>query len=268
MKQKPFLRWAGGKCKLVNTISKFVPQKINRYWEPFLGAGSLFFKLCPTQATLSDLNKSLIECYKTVKNDPDKLFKHLEFLTENHSEENYYIVRESYNKLKKYNFIKSAMFIYLNKTCFNGIFRVNQQGNFNTPYGKILNPALPTKEELIHISLTLKNIDLICQSYEKIFDQVSSGDFIYIDPPYPPLNDTSKFVEYTKERFSSEDQIKLAQFANQLSNKRCNVMISNTGTPQIMDLYRDWNIQKTHAIRTISCKKKRHRVEELIITNY
>lgn len=268
MENKPFLRWAGGKFKLVDIIASFIPNEINYYWEPFVGAGSLFFKILPAQATLSDLNESLINCYKQIKNNPIKVFNELHNILKDHSETNYYKIRDLYNSKNIYDPQKAAIFIYLNKTCFNGIYRVNTQNKFNVPYGKILKPALPSRDTLLNISRCLKMTELLCFSYEDIFDKVKLGDFVYLDPPYPPLNDTSKFVEYTKERFTLNDQEKVAIFAKSLSEKGSLVMISNANTPYIKELYKDWNIFTTTVSRTISCKKERYQVEELIITNY
>lgn len=268
MEVKPFLRWAGGKYKLVDVIYKFVPQNINHYWEPFLGAGSLFFKLSPLKATLSDLNKSLIECYRQIQLNPEEVSRCINEILINHSEDEYYKTRHKYNSTKLFDCNKAAMFIYLNKTCFNGMYRVNTQNQFNVPYGKIINPAIPSKEDLINVSNKLANINLSSFSYEQILKDVSCNDFVYLDPPYPPISNTSKFVDYTKEKFTMNDQQKVALFASDLSSKGCKIMISNANTPFIVELYKDWNIHITTTNRTISCKKERYKVEELIITNY
>lgn len=265
---KPFLRWAGGKFKLTDSLIKFIPVEYNHYWEPFLGAGSLFFKLKPNRATLSDLNESLIECYKQIKENPKEVSTILDRILKKHSESNFYLIRDQFNKSKTFDSTKAAMFIYINKTCFNGIYRVNQNNEFNVPYGKILIPATPSVEELLRISERLNNIELYSYSYENILEKVSERDFIYLDPPYPPLSETAKFAEYTKEKFTINDQQAVALFAKRLADRGCFVMISNANTPFIQSLYNEWNINKTSVRRTISCKKEKYNVEELIITNY
>ena len=266
---KPFLRWAGGKFRLVNTLVKYAPKEVITYYEPFLGGGSLFFKIHHQQKSiLSDLNPSLIQCYKGIQESPQKVYESLKKILRYHSESNYYKYRDYFNNHKASNSEKSAMFIYLNKTCFNGIYRVNKQNHFNVPYGKIIIPAIPTINELLKISDKLKGVELHCQNYDEILNDVKDGDFVYLDPPYPPLNDTAKFVEYTKEKFTFNDQERVAIFANKLDGIGCKVMISNANTPFIQELFNNWNIHVTSVKRTISCKKERYSVEELIITNY
>lgn len=268
---KPFLRWAGGKSRLVSFLFNHIPPNFsagNRYYEPFLGAGSLFFRLRPFKATLSDNNKDLIECYKAVQKRPDLIAKYLRQHLLNNCENYYYNMRARYNKSKP-SIAKAALFIYLNKTCFNGIWRVNKKGEFNVPYGHIDIPLLPSKEELLNLSKALSDATVLHCDYRRIVRNVKEGDFIYFDPPYPPLNGTSYFTHYTKERFTEKDHVELASIADILNRKGCYIMVSNADTPYIRSLYEDtFNIFEREVVRWIRTDGHRYKVREIIITNY
>ena len=268
---KPFLRWVGGKQNLIKLLINYIPENYNEnsYYEPFLGAGSMFFRIIPNKAFLSDSNVHLMNCYKMITEYPNEVYKLLISLLKNDSKNNYYKIRIKYNKnINKYSSIQSARFIYLNKACFNGIYRVNKEGFFNVPYGYKKNLSIPTLEYFIDLSSILRKVKLQCFSYEKIFNVAKKEDFIYLDPPYPPLNGSSYFSHYTKERFFSDDQKELAIFAEKLSNKGCNILISNADTEEIRRLYLKWYRKSIDVVRYITCKSKRHRVKELVITNY
>jgi len=264
-----FLRWAGGKKRSVNLLLNYVPKNINEinYWEPFLGAGSLFFRINCKKAYLSDLNNSLINCYKFIKKNPNGIYRILKSLRENHNKKYYYIIRNDYNT-RLLDLRNAAEFIYLNKTSFNGIYRVNKANKYNVPYGKIKKPKFPSIKELKEISNKLKSANLNCYQFSKIINKVCKDDFIYLDPPYPPINGTSYFTNYTKEGFGYKDHEEVASFANELSNKKCKVMISNSDTPKIRKLYSGWEIVPLSVYRTISCKKNRYKVQELLIKNF
>jgi len=265
----PFLRWAGGKIKIISTIKNFLPDdyQSRKYWEPFLGAGSLFFHIQPKKGTISDLNQRLIDCYNCIKENPLTVSRSLNDLQKYNSENFYYITRNRFNSSKK-SFSQAARFIFLNKTCYNGLFRVNSNGHFNVPYGQIQEPALPTFEELKKISLSLSKVNIVASSYEKIIRNVKKNDFIYLDPPYPPLSKTSYFTHYTKDSFSLEKHQELATLSNNLTKKGCLVLITNADTKDIRKMYKGWSITKTEVTRWISCKKERIKVNELIIKNY
>ncbi|TET10394.1 MAG: Dam family site-specific DNA-(adenine-N6)-methyltransferase [Candidatus Atribacteria bacterium] len=268
---KPFLRWIGGKQNLIKFLIKFVPEDYNKhkYYEPFLGAGSMFFKIIPDNAYLSDYNFHLINCYKMIAEYPYKVHNLLNLFLKNDSKKYYYKIRANFNRnIKKFSYVQAAKFIYLNKTCFNGIYRVNKEGSFNVPYGYKENLSIPTLQYLNDLSFILKKVKLECFSYENIYSLVKKGDFVYLDPPYPPLNGSSYFSHYTKERFFSDDQKRLAVFAEKLSNKGCNVLISNADTKEIRELYLKWYKKPIDVVRYVSCKSKRRRVKELIIANY
>jgi len=268
---RPFLRWAGGKTKSIPFLKAHLPyglSHINTYFEPFLGAGSLFFNLRPIRALLSDINKDLIECYKAIQQNPILVSKYLSEHPLYNSEQYYYNMRNKYNHSKP-SISRAALFIYLNKTCFNGIWRVNKKGEFNVPYGKQDHPSLPSRNELTKVSEALVNAEIIHINYKDVIDKVQNGDFIYLDPPYPPLNSTSNFTHYTKEGFTIEDHKELALFARKLTNKGCYVLISNSDTGYIRSLYTDdFNIFELEVTRLIRADGKRYKVKELAITNY
>ena len=265
----PFLRWAGGKRQLKPTLMQLLPADISKrtYREPFLGGGSLFFALQPNSAVLSDANEHLIKCYEFVRDHPILVARYLRLHAANDSEAYYYQVRSMYNN-SDFSAAQAGRFIYLNKTCFNGIFRVNTKGKYNVPYGKKKSPAIPTENELIGIAALLKNASLRAASFEKALQNTSSGDFIYLDPPYPPLNGTAYFTHYTSDRFSAHDQKTLADYVRELDKRGCLLMITNADTPLTRKLYRGYNVVSLSVIRYLTCKHKRHKVKELVITNY
>ena len=266
---EPLLRWAGGKRFLVNRFIKFIPLDLHErvYREPFLGSGSLFFALRPNKAILSDANEHLINCYKFVREYPELIAHYLLKHKKRNSEEYYYEVRKNYNRLR-FSAAQAARFIYLNRTCFNGIFRVNLGGEFNVPYGWKENPNIPDKDWLRKTSFALKRVALKSLPFEKALTTASSGDFIYLDPPYPPLNHTSNFTYYTKNRFSLDDHKRLAQIVYDLDNQGCLIMMSNADISLIRKLFRRYNVFSIPVTRYITCKSKKHQVRELVITNY
>jgi DNA adenine methylase len=265
----PFLRWAGGKQGMVQTLMQFLPHDIKsrRYHEPFLGAGSLFLALEAQRAFLSDANEHLISTYCSVRDHWEQVSRYLQVHLDGDCEKYYYEVREQYNK-GGFNAAQSARFIYLNKSCFNGIFRVNTKGKFNVPYGKKPKPAIPTKSELEKISNALHCATLRTVSFETALAQTRNGDFVYLDPPYPPLNGTAYFAHYTKDRFSADDQIAVAREFGRMDVLGCMVLMTNADTPLIRKLYRKYRMIETPVVRWITCKSVRHSVTELVITNY
>jgi DNA adenine methylase len=269
---KPFLRWAGGKQNLVNDLIRYLPSEnfVNRYFEPFLGAGSMFFATNYNKCYLSDINKDLINTYKAIKKQPIniavRLKKHNKYFQ--NDIKYYYKVRDKFNSDLESNTIKqAARFIFLIHSSFNGIYRVNKQGKYNVPVGK-LNPSLPDEKKLTTISEKLKGNYLSSKSYGKIISYVKQNDFIYLDPPYPPLNGTAYFQHYTKDKFPIKSQKEVALFAKKLDAIGCYVMISNADTKKIRDIYKGWNLIQLEATRFVSCKKKRIKINELVITNY
>lgn len=266
---KPFIRWAGGKQNLVQKLASRIPsQPIKKYYEPFLGAGSLFLYSDFKKSFLSDANPHLINSYTAIRDDPKGVYKRLMYHKSRLNKEYYYQVREKFNKKKEvFDVDQSAMFIFLIHTSYNGIYRVNKKGEYNVPFGK-LNPALPGLNHLISIQEKLKDSNIRCCDYQKALKKVSKGDFVYLDPPYPPLNGTSFFQHYTIDKFPEDQQISLADLALSLHERGAFVMISNAETELIKEIYSGWNVEAVSAYRYINCKSIKNVVNELIITNY
>ena len=267
--EKPILRWAGGKWKLIKTLKNYLPDDVkNRFYrEPFLGAGSFFFIIQPNEALISDANEHLISCYRNLASHPELINKYLRHHKKNTNEKYYYKIRDQYNNSKE-SIAQAARFIYLNRTSFNGIFRVNQKGKFNVPYGWKEPPAIPPRERIIKASNILKKATIKTLQFENALDSISKNDFIYFDPPYPPINGTSFFTHYTKERFNEKDQRKLADIMIEIDKVGCKFMISNADTELIRNIYKKFNIVELSVIRWVTSKSVKHRVSELVITNY
>jgi DNA adenine methylase len=263
------LRWAGGKQKIIHLLLNYLPDDVYSriYREPFVGAGSLFFTLQPEKAYLSDANEHLIKCYQYVRDNPELINTYIRRHASKTDKDYYYKIRDLYN-YSSYSVAQAARFIYLNKTCFNGIFRVNRNGEFNVPYGWKEPPALPSLTLLINASQALKHAKLTVKPFEKAIKTVTSNDFIYLDPPYPPLNGTSYFTHYTSERFGEHDQYRLADLVYQLDSSKCKFMMTNADTTLIRKLYERFKIFDLSVTRYITCKSERHQVSELVVTNY
>lgn len=270
---KPFLRWAGGKTRSVNFLEKCIPPNFsleNTYYEPFLGAGSLFFRLQFRNAVLSDSNKDLIHCYKSLQERPDLISRYILEHLKNNSKLYYYNMRNKYNK-SNHSFARAALFIYLNKACFNGIYRVNKKGNFNVPYGFKEPPAMPSKQTIKNVNLALSNAKILHQDYKQIVESVKEGDFVYFDPPYPSISENPSFTHYTVNRFDKDDHEELASIAKELTEKDCYVLISNVDIPYIRSLYKPedgFKFSKLEVTRCIRADGKRYKVTEVAITNY
>lgn len=266
---EPFLRWAGGKRLLVRRLLNFIPADLRDrlYREPFLGAGSLFFAVQPRRAVLSDANEHLIRCYEHVRDDWELVGRYLRDHRSSDCENHYYRVRDVYNT-SAFSPAQAARLIYLNKACFNGIFRVNEKGSFNVPYGRKDRPALPNNPSLRAASRILIRAVLCVADYRRALADATEGDFVYLDPPYPPLDGTAYFTHYTKDRFNQEDQQELADWVQKLDKIGCLVMMTNADTRLIRSLYCRFDVVPIRVRRFLSCKAKRHSADELIITNY
>jgi DNA adenine methylase len=266
---RPFLRWAGGKTKFVHEIVSLLPPLPANatYYEPFLGAGAVFFAYTPRRAILSDLNPDLTLAFTSVRNHPVEVVKKLYALHHRDSESTYYNVRTLFNGGGP-DSLQAARFIYLNQTSFNGIYRVNKQGHYNVPYGFKLQPKIPGKQHLEAASRLLKHATIKLGDYKRVLADAYQGDVVYLDPPYPPLNGTSYFTHYTKERFANDDQIEVARIANSLRARGCTVVVTNADTPLIRKLYASWSVSETTRPRWIKSSCHKHRVVELIFTSY
>lgn len=268
-----FIKWAGGKKQLIEQFKPFFPKKINNYYEPFVGGGTIGFYLLKNnpeikKVFLSDINQELITTYKVIKNDVENLIKSLKKYKEKHNKEFYYKIRSQ--EVEKLNDLKIATrFIYLNKTCFNGLYRVNSKGKFNVPMGNYKNPKICPEDDLREISKLLEKDDIsVSQFYESV-KKAKKGDFVYFDPPYYPLNRTSSFTKYTKESFLEKEQEHLAKTFRELDKKGVNVMLSNSDTDFIKNLYKGYNLNFVKATRMINCDAtKRGKINEVVITNY
>lgn len=271
MKIPTFLKWAGGKRRIIDQIAPTFPKKVDQYFEPFLGAGAMFFyikkKYNPKYCEISDINKDLIDTFKAVRDHPKELIKHLKYFKRQNSEKYYYSLRRKFNEGKIQGIRRAGAFIYLNKTCYNGLYRVNSKGGFNVPYGKYKNPEIFNKETILEASRLLKEVKIKHQDYRKIIDLVSKGDLIYLDPCYDPLTKTS-FANYTPKRFCEIDRIELAKFINQLKNKKVEIRLSNNDLSKIRGIYIDYEIKDIFASRKINSDGNgRGKIKELLILN-
>ena len=277
-KPKPFVKWVGGKRQLLRQFREkklYPPEKFNpktgRYFEPFVGGGAVFFDLLPQKAFLSDLNSELVTTYNIIKNDVDELIKSLKKHKHN---KKYFLKIRAQNPKQLTNVEIASRFIYLNRTCFNGMYRVNSKGEFNVPLGRYNNPLICDEINLQKVSKTLKNVEITHQDYKQIIKKANKGDFIYFDPPYHPINETSSFTSYTKENFSKRDQIELRDIFLKLHKRGCFVMLSNSDTPFINKIYSEIKdnlikINKVNAGRMINSKSSgRGKIKEVLVTNY
>lgn len=275
---RPFLKWAGGKNKLIPQYERFFPKEFNTYYEPFLGGGAVFFHLKQTRpefkAVLTDINADLINVYRCVKSNVDELLEILkehQIKHENNDCPNkskyvhyYYYIREnSYNTSLE----KAARMIYLNRTCFNGLYRVNPKGKFNVPMGKYKNPKIYNPELLHSASEALQYAEIEVRDFKEVLNYArNSDDFVYFDPPYYPLNSTSEFTAYTSASFSKEDQIKLKEVFAQLASQGVKVLLSNSECEFIQELYKDFEIEKILAPRYINSNaNKRGMISEVLV---
>lgn len=262
---RPFLRWAGGKSKFVHEIVSRLPSMAAgaTYFEPFLGAAAVFLAYAPPKAVLSDLNPDLVRTFRSVRNNLDEVQRKLIAMGRRDSEDTYYRVRDRFNSGGT-DALQAARFIYLNQTCFNGIYRVNTKGEYNVPYGHKAPPAIPSKKTLSAASSLLARAEIKLADYKHVLDSAKAGDVVYLDPPYPPLNGTSFFTHYTKERFGKDDQVEVATLANKLRAKGCAVVVTNADTPTIRELYSGWAVAEISRPRWITSSAHKHRVGELI----
>ena len=231
---KAFLKWAGGKKWFIDQLGSSLPKDYNRYIEPFLGGGSVFFYMEPSKAILSDINQELIDTYLSVKNDLRNVYIDLQNHVDNHSEEYYYMLREQSFVLGSSE--AAARMIYLNKACFNGIYRVNNDGKFNVPYGR-KKRILIDKEGLVSSSRALQPAEIICQNFTKTIGRARKGDFLFCDPPYAVKGDNDLFVSYTKTSFSWNDQLKLAHSLKKAKDRAVMILMTNAAHESIMSLY-------------------------------
>lgn len=273
-KLQPFTKWTGGKRKLIPKLKELMPEIYGNYYEPFIGGGALFFELSPRVAVINDFNEELINCYIQIKENPIKLIEILKIHKEKNSKEYYLEIRgldrtDKFKELSKVE--RAARIMYMLRVDFNGLYRVNSKNQFNVPYGNYANPKIVDEELINNISNYLNTNDITITSgdFEKSVSTVKKGDFVYFDPPYIPLTETSSFTSYTHEGFSYEDQVRLRNTVRRLTEKGVKVMVSNSSSKLTIDLYEEFNIHYVEVSRTNGAKSSsRGIIKEVIITNY
>ena len=277
---KPFLKWAGGKRQLLPELTKYINQKsLNKhtYYEPFIGGGALLFELQPTKAVINDKNQELINCYEAVRDSLDDLIEQLKKHQEHNSADYFYQIRNLDRSPKEYKNLskveKAARIIYLNKTCYNGLFRVNSQGQFNVPFGKNKKPNILDEAVLRAASIYLKKtkVKILNGDFAEAVKNAKKDDFVYFDPPYDPISDTASFTGYDVNGFNKDEQKRLKEVFDELTDKGCLVILSNSQTDFIMDLYQDYRdkIKVVRAARSINSKGlKRGKVDEILVLNF
>lgn len=266
----PFLKWAGGKSRLITKYEPYLPSRddIRRYYEPFIGSAALYFHLQPQEAQLSDYNWKLVETYKVVRDQPDDL---IAALKPHRNEKKYYYKIRSQNPTRLSPVQRAARLIYMNKTCYNGLYRENQKGQFNVPFGRYKRPKICDEQRLHAASRALQGVVLCDADFAEAIHDAREGDFVYLDPPYVPLNATSSFTSYSRYGFDDEDHCRLAQAFHELTERGCRAMLSNSSAPLVYELYegQGYEIKEVQARRNINSKgHKRGPVIELLIMNY
>lgn len=268
----PFLKWVGGKRQLMPAINELLPNKFSTYYEPFVGGGAVLFELQPKKAIINDFNTELINTYIVIKENPEEL---IEDLKTHINEANYfYDIRaldrhDAFENLS--NIKRASRVIYLNKTCYNGLYRVNNSGEFNTPFGKYKNPNIVNDVTIRAVSkyLNSNDIKIINKDFESSLKNIRKGAFVYFDPPYDPISKSSNFTGYVQGGFDITEQIRLKNLCDKLDSKGVKFLLSNSATKLILDLYSEYNITFVKANRAInSDSSKRGEVEEVLIRNY
>ena len=269
-KTYPIVKWVGGKRQLMFELIKNMPKTYNRYFEPFIGGGALFFELQPENGYISDLNEELINLYSVVR---DNVYALIDDLRKHDVSKEYFIKIRNLDRTNKYTNLsdveKASRFIYLNRTCFNGMYRVNSLGQFNVPFGNYKNPRIVDTENLINCSKLLQKTEMLCSDFTEILNKVKKGDFVYLDPPYVPLNETSSFTSYTKDGFDIDMQFKLRDVCNELDTMGVMFMLSNSDTELVNEMYSNYAIKKVYASRAINANANgRGKITEVLVRNY
>lgn len=262
----PFLKWAGGKSQLLPQYEPLFPKSYERYFEPFLGGGAVFFYLSPDRATLADINSELINVYIVVRDSVDDLIKSLRCHI---NTADYYYQLRSINPHQLDPVERASRFIFLNKTCYNGLYRVNRRGEFNVPFGRYNSPTICDERSLHSASYSLRHALIIAGDFEAIVADARRGDFVYMDPPYHPLNVTSSFTSYAEDGFGKKEQERLARVVRELDARGCLVMVSNSDTSLVRKLYAGLVITEVIARRAINSRgDRRGAISEVVIRNY
>lgn len=290
---KPFLKWAGGKTQLINDIEKFLPNNLKEkrftYIEPFVGSGAILFWMLNNfphlkKAVINDINEDLINTYKIIANNANELISILEILQNEYhalegNEDNkklyYYDKRKLYNSRNETRIVQAALFIFLNRTCFNGLYRVNRKNEYNVPMGSYKKPTICDKGNILAVSEALQKVEILCGDFEQTLNYADDNSLFYFDPPYKPLSETSSFNSYAKDEFNDSEQVRLKEFCSKLDVLKHTWILSNSDVKGkdendnfFDDLYSDFNIQRVQAKRSINANpEKRGKLSELLITN-
>jgi len=265
-KYKPILKWAGGKTQLLEHLLPKIPKEYNKYIEPFFGGGALFFALKPNNSIIADSNPELINLYRVIAKDVNSLISELKNL-KNEKDFFYDMRKKEFSELSEIE--AAARTIFLNKTAFNGLYRVNKKGQFNVPFGYYKNPKILDEDQLLAASKLLKKTKILLGDFKDVLcENAKKGDFIFLDPPYLPVSKFSDFKRYTKEQFHEKDQISLANLVNKLSKKGCHILLTNSNHPLIHELYKDFNIDIYKTKRNINSKSTNRKGEDIIVSNF
>lgn len=292
IKAKPFIKWVGGKTQLIEKIDEMLPEKFSRindvtYVEPFVGGGAVLFWILQkypniTKAVINDINPDLTTAYKVIKDNPSELIHKLQFIQDKYlslneeNRKNYFLkTREKFNSKNLEPVKNTALFIFLNRTCFNGLYRVNSKGLFNVPFGRYSNPKICDKETILADSEVLQKVEILTGDFEETLKHASKNSLFYFDPPYKPLTDTSSFNSYAKESFNDNEQIRLGNFCKTIDSLGHIFILSNSDVKGknpnddfFDDLYRQFNINRVYATRMVNSNaQKRGKLTELLITN-
>lgn len=271
----PVVKWVGGKRQIIDEIIKYVPDSFSTYYEPFLGGGAVLFELQPKKAFVNDINEELMNIYEVIKDNVDELIEGLKRHKIKNDKAYFYEIRELDRDREQYNLLtpveRASRIIYLNKTCYNGLFRVNKSGEFNAPFGNYKNPNIVNETTLRAVSAYFNKakIRFTCQDFEDDLKWSRKGAFVYLDPPYDPVSETASFTGYDKGGFDRNEQIRLKKTCDKLNKKGIKFLLSNSATDFIMDLYQDYKIEIIQAKRAINSKAdKRGNVDEVLVMNF
>ena len=271
---QPFTKWTGGKRQLLGELRSYMPETYGRYFEPFVGGGALFFDLAPEKAVINDFNEELINTYLQIKNNPAELIDLLIKHKENNSKDYYLELRSADRdgRISRMTGVeRAARILYMLRVDFNGLYRVNSKNQFNVPYGRYKNPKIVDVDLLHQISnyLNENDVEILQTDFADAVEDAQTGDFVYFDPPYIPLNETSSFTSYTHEGFSYEEQIRLRDTFKELTERGVYAMLSNSSSHLVEELYQEFNIHYVEATRTNGAKSSsRGKISEIIVTNY
>ena len=272
---KQFVKWVGSKKQLLSEIDARLPKEFNRYFEPFVGGGSVFMHLEHSDIAINDFNRELINCYEQIRDNPILLIRELSLLDDiEYSKDIYYDKRDEFNQkimLAEHDVKMAALFIYLNKHAWNGVYRVNNKGGFNVPWNQKLDKIKSFDEQnILEISdyLRYNDVNILCSDFESALGGAASGDFVFLDPPYIPVSKTANFTDYQKSGFSKENHERVAKVMKDLDSKGVYVMACNNNVPEVYKLYKDFNIESVDVRRSINRNGNDRKGKEVLITNY